>query len=95
MEENRAPVPATSFLIQGSLGTMLCRAPTQVQQEPVQSFPREMKPCQGQGRARDEHVQSQEKHTVLAGASLERMEQHSHRWTWGRKAPAHQGSKEK
>lgn len=35
MGENRAPVPATPFLIQQSLGKMLCRAPTQVQQEPV------------------------------------------------------------
>lgn len=67
MEESRAPVPAAPFLIQQSLGTVLCRA----QQEPVLS--QGDGACQGQRGARDEHVQSKEKHIVLAGVSLEWM----------------------
>lgn len=39
MEENRVPVPATSFLIQGSLDTMLCRARPQPRYSKSQSSP--------------------------------------------------------
>lgn len=84
MKENRAPVPATPFLIQQSLGTMLCKS----QYSKSQAFPKEMKPCQGQRGARDEHVQSEEKYIVLAGVSLEGMEHHPAQG-WGGQAQPH------